>query len=140
VVTGTDKFKPRLRLAFALTAAVAAFALPGQAMAKEDCSNAGNDPTAAQYCSVAGVQGNGSEANNGGPSGGESKPAAAEEPVVAAQSESTASPVESSAAPAESGTLPFTGFDLGILAVVAAALVGTGLLLRRLTASGVARS
>jgi hypothetical protein len=142
VVTGTHKFKPGLHLVLALTAMVAAFAVPTQAMANENCSNAGNDPTAAQYCSVAGVQGNGGEGNNSGPSGGENKPAAAEEPVVeAVESEgSTASPAESTASPAESGTLPFTGLDLGILAVAAAALVGTGLLLRRLTASGVPRS
>ena len=39
-----------------------------------------------------------------------------------------------------SGSLPFTGLDVGILAIVAVALTGTGLLLRRLTAHGVTRS
>jgi hypothetical protein len=135
VVTGTHRSKLRLRLVLALAAVVAVFALPAQAMANENCSNAGNDPTAAQYCSVAGVHTKGGESNSGGPSGGETEPAA-EEPVVEA--------VNSESAPSEasesSGTLPFTGLDVGILAAVAVALTGTGLVLRRLTSSGVPRS
>ena len=134
MVTGTHQKKSGLRLVLALAALVALLAIPSQAMAKENCSRAGSDPSAAQYCSVAGVQAKGGE-NSGGPSG-ESQPAA-EEPVVQAVS---AGPVAATATPESSGPLPFTGLDVGILAAVAAALVGTGLVLRRLTASGVSRS
>jgi hypothetical protein len=137
VVTETHLKKSGLRLVLALAALVALFALPTQAMANENCSRAGNDPTAAQYCSVAGVHSKGGENKNGGPSG-ENQPAAQEPVVEAVQSEG---PVAESAAPESSGTLPFTGLDVGILAIVAAALVGTGFVLRRLTSSsGVPRS
>ena len=36
-------------------------------------------------------------------------------------------------APAEEGNLPFTGLDLGIVALLGAVLLGTGLVLRRTT-------
>jgi hypothetical protein len=135
VVTETHFKKSGLRLVLALAAVVALFALPTQAMANENCSRAGNDPTAAQYCAVAGVHAKGGE-SNGGPTSN-SKPAAEEPVVEAVQAEG---PVAESAAPESSGTLPFTGLDVGILAIVAAALVGTGFVLRRLTASGDPRS
>jgi hypothetical protein len=134
VVTGTHQIKSGLRLVLALAALVALLAMPTQALANENCNNAGNDPTAAQYCSVAGAHAKGGE-NTGGPSG-ETQPVA-EEPVVEAVAEE---PVAATAAPESSGTLPFTGLDVGILAAVAVALVGTGFVLRRLTASGVTRS
>lgn len=134
MVTGTHQIKSGLRLVLGLAALMALFAMPTQALANENCSHAGNDPTAAQYCSVAGVHAKGGE-NSGGPSG-ETQPAA-EEPVVAAVSDES---VPATAASESSGTLPFTGLDVGILVAVAAALVGTGFVLRRLTASGVTRS
>ncbi len=131
---GAHNLKSGLRLALVLGVVAAVVALPAQAMAKEDCSNAGNDPTAAQYCSVAGVQGSGGEGN--GPVGGESEPAA-EEPVAAVVETEAAVPAATTTG---GSTLPFTGLDVGILAAVAAALVATGLVLRRLTASGDMRS
>jgi hypothetical protein len=136
-VTGTHKSKSGLRLVLALAAVVALFAIPSSAMANENCSHAGNDPTAAQYCSVAGVHAKGGESDNNGPSSNEP---AAEQPVVEAV-ESEGSVAEAPVTTASNGTLPFTGLDVGILAAVAAALVGTGFILRRLTSSsGVPRS
>lgn len=131
-----------LRLVLALAAVLALFAMPTQALAKENCSSAGNDPTAAQYCSVAGVSGKGQNQNSGpsnGPSS-ENQPdsAAAEEPVV--EPIAAEGPVVEAATTESSSSLPFTGLDVGILAVVAAALVGTGFVLRRLTRPGVPRS
>jgi hypothetical protein len=40
------------------------------------------------------------------------------------------------APPAESGNLPFTGADVGLFLIVGGALVGTGIVLRRLGRSG----
>ena len=122
--------KTGLRAAIASAALVAALVLPAQVLAQApagECANAGTDPTAAQYCSVSGAQ-TGGNGNSG--------------PVV--QSEQTTSsavePVETSGTaavePSSGGSLPFTGLDVGILCLVAAILVGTGLMLRRLTASG----
>lgn len=131
-MTGNLHIKTGLRAAIASAALVAAFVLPAQAMAGQgECANAGADPTAAQYCSVSGAQtgggGNTPASEPQGETGGEettSEPAAAESSGTAA--------VEGSG----SGSLPFTGLDVGILFLVAAVLVGTGLALRRLTASG----
>jgi hypothetical protein len=122
-VTGTSHIKSGLRVGIAMVALAAAFVLPAQALAQTNCANADSDPTAAQYCSVSGVQTGG-----GGP---EVKNVSAS---IAPQSGTAA--VETSS----SGSLPFTGLDVGILLLVAAVLTGTGLTLRRLTAPGVHRS
>jgi hypothetical protein len=89
---------------------VALFALPGQAFAGDPCS----DVTTAQYakgtqqCVAAGL--------GAGEGGG---------------------PAENVAVPAEAGpSLPFTGLDVAALAVVAMALTGTGVVLRRLATIG----
>jgi cobalamin biosynthesis Mg chelatase CobN len=145
-VTGISNIKALRRggLAIASILLVAAFALPGSAMAGE-CSQANSDPTAAQYCSPAGVHENGNneggpeqgvkganeEGSNGPTSNGPTTEAA--EPSVAveeAPSVEAAAVQESSS----SSSLPFTGLDVGILAIVAVALGATGLVLRRLTA------
>jgi hypothetical protein len=130
-VSGKNNIKTGLRAVIVSAALVAAFVLPAQAFAAEgDCSNAGSDPTAAQYCSVEGVQTEGGESSPGGQNEAQE--------TEGTQSAST-TPVESSAAePVSSGqgSLPFTGLDVGILALVAVILVGTGLALRRLTSSG----
>ncbi len=137
-MTGTVKTKPGLRALFVIAALAAALAIPAQAVAdQQSCANAGTDPTSAQYCQVVGVHTNsgndkpksGTKAANDSGSTPETVPAAAVTPV-AAQAVETSS----------SGSLPFTGLDVGILAAVAAGLTGTGLVLRRLTASGVPRT
>jgi hypothetical protein len=125
-VTGFAKRILTIRAA-ALVAVVAAALLVPAAASAQSCAQSGNDPTASQYCSVAGVHAGG---NSSSPSSTE--PVAEVEPVAAA----AVSGVETTSG----SSLPFTGLDLGVLAVVAAALAGTGLLLRRLTAVGDPRS
>ena len=124
-MTGNHHIKTGLRAVLATAVLAAAFALPAQAMAQTSCPNAGSDPTASQYCSVSGV-------NTGSGDG----PSKVDSVSVSDVSSSGTTAVETSG----SGSLPFTGLDVGILAAVAAALMGTGLLLRRLTASGVPRN
>ena len=125
-----------LRLAFASMLVAGALVLPSAAAAQGQCSQANSDPTAAQYCSPAGVHGEGGkhpnqgvkgagESGTGEPTSAESAPVVEEAPAVeaaAVQESSTGS------------TLPFTGLDVGILVIVALALGGTGLVLRHLTA------
>lgn len=129
-MSGKSNIKIGLRAVIATAALAAAFVLPAQAFAAEgDCANAGSDPTAAQYCSVSGTQaGNG---NQQGPN--------TQHETQGVQASNSPAPVASTASVDSSsqGSLPFTGLDVGILALVAAVLVGTGLALRRLTASGV---
>jgi cobalamin biosynthesis Mg chelatase CobN len=123
--------KAGLRVAIAIAGLTAAFVLPAQALAQANCANVGSDPTAAQYCSVSGAQtGSGS-----GPNKAETSPAAVSTPSTPSDTSGTEA-VEASS----SSSLPFTGLDVGILVLVAALLTGTGLALRRLTATGVPRS
>jgi hypothetical protein len=133
-VTGKTNIKTGLRAGFASAALVAAFVLPAQAIAADsDCVNAGTDPTAAQYCSVSGAQ----------TGGGENSPTTQSEPQSESQGAETSSPApvetsgNASVDTSGQGSLPFTGLDVGILLLVAMVLLGTGLALRRLTASGV---
>lgn len=95
-----------------VTAAVAV--APATALAQDALSN----PSAAQYEPQSQVQGtttNGSNGSNNGSNG----PVAASTP--------------SSGLNSNVGSLPFTGLDVIVLAVVAAGLLGTGLALRRLS-------
>jgi hypothetical protein len=135
-VTGIPNIKPGLRVLFVIAALAAALAIPAYAgAAQQGCADAGTDPTAAQYCQVAGVHtssGNNkpdTKAANDAGTSPETAPVADVSPVATEAVESSSS-----------SSLPFTGLDVGILAAVAAALTGTGLVLRRLTASGVPRS
>jgi hypothetical protein len=120
-VTGTSDIKTGLRAVIAIAVLAAALVLPAQAFSQNDCSNAGSDPTAAQYCPPSDVQVGGTNTQNN-----------ANAPSSAAAPSGTASV----AASTDSGSLPFTGLDVGILLLVAAVLSGTGLALRRLTVSG----
>jgi len=125
-VTGISNIKSGLRVVIAMAVLSAAFVLPAQASAQTNCANAGSDPTAAQYCSISGVQTGG---DGNGPK------------VKNVSTTSTVTPSGTAAVEtSNSGSLPFTGLDVGILLLVAAVLTGTGLALRRLTASGVHRS
>jgi hypothetical protein len=105
--------KTSLRALLAIAAlSVFVLALPGQAFAGSSC----NDPTQCQYNSEA--QQIASNLGSGG--GGGSPP-----------------PARSVAVPASTGSsLPFTGLDVAALAVVALALAGTGVVLRRLATIG----
>lgn len=126
--------KPGLRALLATAVMVAALAIPAQsAIAASNCSNGA---TASQYCQVKGVN-TGSNGNNGSNGNGPTTEAAVAEgatPTVTTAAVGTES-VQSSGS-----TLPFTGLDVGILAIIAAALVGVGLVLRRMTATGEPRS
>jgi hypothetical protein len=115
-VTETSHIRTGLRVVFATAVLAAAFVLPAQAFAGDNCSNVKSDPTQAQYCSPSNVQ-------TGGNSG-----------TGAFVSTPSASGTE--AAPTSGSSLPFTGLDLAALLAVAAVLTATGLALRRLSASG----
>lgn len=123
-MTGAIDIRAGLSGVIAIVVLAAAFAIPTQAFAQENCSNANSDPTAAQYCSPSNVLGEGES---------EAPTTSAVESAPAAEESARAAPVS------EGGSLPFTGLDVGILALAAAALTGAGLLLRRLTAPGAPR-
>jgi hypothetical protein len=95
----------------ALLAVIAAVAVaPATALAQDALSN----PSAAQYEPQSQVQGTSTNGSNDG-----NGPVAAATPNTGLKS--------------NVGSLPFTGLDVIVLAVVAAGLVGTGLALRRLS-------
>lgn len=96
----------------ALLAVIAAVAIaPATALAQDALSN----PSASQYEPKSQVQGT----TTSGSSGSAAKPAVAE---------------NTSGLNGNVGSLPFTGMDVMVLAIVAAALIGTGIALRRLSA------
>jgi hypothetical protein len=103
----------RTRLIAFLSALALTLALAAPAMAQTD------SPTADAYQGVAGEEVAGGGGSGGGGGGGGE---VAGETAVAAQETTTA---ESSGK-----TLPFTGAELGIFALVGAALLGTGLVVR----------
>ncbi len=94
---------------------LALVALPGQAFAGQDCSSSQSSSVDDQYCNqVQSLQaGLGSGGGGGGPAERVAVPAASSGP-----------------------SLPFTGLDVAALAVVALALTGTGVVLRRLATIG----
>ena len=100
----------------ALLAVVAAVAIaPATALAQDALSN----PSDSQYEPKSQVQGTSTNGSNGpGPSG-----------TAAANTSTSASGLNGNV-----GSLPFTGMDVIVLAVVAAALIGTGVALHRLSA------
>ncbi len=114
--TRTRRTARRIKAALALAGlSLALVALPGQAFATQECSNANQDATDGQYCNqVQSLQaGLGSGGGGGGPAEKVAVPAASTGP-----------------------SLPFTGLDVAALAVVALALTGTGVVLRRLATIG----
>jgi hypothetical protein len=106
-----------MKLRMAIAAAVACCALAVPALSQAEVS-----PTQDAYSGVAGQQ---QSSSGGGPSSGAAPVQAAAVVPVAASEES----VEVSSG----GTLPFTGLELGALAVVAAGLLGAGAVLYRLS-------
>jgi hypothetical protein len=105
----------RIQGFFALSVlSLALFALPGQALASNPCSDATQSQYAspAKQCLAAGL---------GAGGGGQ--------------------PAKQVAVPASSSgpSLPFTGLDVAALAIVALALTGTGVVLRRLATDGTAQ-
>ncbi|HEX7058356.1 MAG TPA: hypothetical protein VF176_00705 [Solirubrobacterales bacterium] len=122
-MTGTSNIKTGLRAVISIAVLAAALVLPAQAFAQNDCSNVGSDPTAAQYCPPSDVQ--------VGDVNTQSNPNPSNNPSSASVPSGTAAVTTSN----DGGSLPFTGLDVGILLLVATVLTGTGLALRRLTAS-----
>ena len=101
----------------ALLAVVAAVAIaPATALAQDALSN----PSDSQYEPKSQVQGTSTNGSNG---------PASSVPAAANTSASSASGLNGNV-----GSLPFTGMDVIVLAVVAAALIGTGVALHRLSA------
>ncbi len=97
----------------ALLAVVAAVAIaPATALAQDALSN----PSADQYQPQSQVQGTSTTGSNHGP-------------AAANTANTSASGLNGNV-----GSLPFTGMDVIVLAVVAAALIGTGVALHRLSA------
>ena len=133
-MTGISNIKAGLRAVIAIAVCASALVLPAQALAQTECANAGSDPTAAQYCSVNGVQ----TENGSGPNKAADNSPASETAPVSTSNNSGTEAVSTSTSGSDS--LPFTGLDVGILLLVAVLLTGTGLALRRLTASGAHRS
>jgi hypothetical protein len=100
----------------ALLAVVAAVAIaPATALAQDALSN----PSDSQYEPKSQVQGTSTNGSN----------TSASVPAAANTSASSASGLNGNV-----GSLPFTGMDVIVLAVVAAALIGTGVALHRLSA------
>jgi hypothetical protein len=123
-MTHTSNTTKALRGLIALVALSAMLALPATASAQ--AIGAGDDctPTDSQYAPPTDVL-ECDDVQGGGDEGGE----------VAGLSASGEDPVEASG-----DELPFTGLDAMTLLAVAAALTGTGLVLRRLTSPGGGRS
>jgi hypothetical protein len=141
-VTRISKIKAFRRGGLVIAVLAVALMVPAQAaMAGENCSQTRSDPTQAQYCSVAGVHGEGGnkpadEKGSRPTTGNSSEPVETTVTPAAVNDEA----VQATTAEESGGSLPFTGLDVGILVLVAAGLTGTGLVLRRLTGSGAARS
>jgi hypothetical protein len=111
--TSTKAVGKRIQGFIALSVlSLALLALPGQALASNPCSDATQSQYAspAKQCLAAGL----------GAGGGGGQPA-----------ENVAVPASSSGP-----SLPFTGLDVAALAIVALALTGTGVVLRRLATIG----
>ncbi len=113
--TRTRRAARRIKATLALAAlSLALVALPGQAFAGQECSKASSDATDGQYCNqVQSLQAGLGSGGGGGPAQKVAVPAASSGP-----------------------SLPFTGLDVAALAVVALALTGTGVVLRRLATIG----
>ena len=114
--TRTRRTARRIKATLALAAlSLALVSLPGQAFAgQKQCSNANQDATQGTYCNqVQSLQAGLGSGGGGGPAQKVAVPAASSGP-----------------------SLPFTGLDVAALAVVALALTGTGVVLRRLATIG----
>jgi len=113
--TRTRRAARRIKATLALAAlSLALVALPGQAFAHETCTSAQTSSVDNQYCTpVQSLQAGLGSGGGGGPAQKVAVPAASSGP-----------------------SLPFTGLDVAALAVVALALTGTGVVLRRLATIG----
>jgi hypothetical protein len=113
--TRTRRTARRIKATLALAAlSLAMVALPGQAFAHKTCTSAQTSSVDNQYCTpVQSLEAGLGSGGGGGPAQKVAVPAASSGP-----------------------SLPFTGLDVAALAVVALALTGTGVVLRRLATIG----
>ncbi|HZJ29475.1 MAG TPA: hypothetical protein VFD37_05755 [Solirubrobacterales bacterium] len=115
----------------AIAVLLLALALPAQALA--EAGDPSTDPTASQYEDPSDENGDEDGSDEGGvadssdPGDGSS-----DEEIVTTTT--PGSGVGGTSDSSDSGSLPFTGFDAGVLAVVALLLGGTGLALRKFSA------
>jgi hypothetical protein len=108
----------KIRFSIAILAAISVLVVPAAASA-----NSGQQGYSGPNSAVAGVSGgNGPSSGSAAPAEVETAPVVEEAPTVAAAE------VESSGA-----TLPFTGLDVGVIALAGIVLLGMGFLLRRYT-------
>lgn len=146
----------RVLLAVMAAATLAVVLAVPQAQAANDCSAAGTDPTAAQYCPptepkekecTEGEDKNGdgkvvgsectesqNECAEGVDSNGDGKLTGSE------CQEAASSPTPPAGTVSEGGTLPFTGTDVIALLAIAAAFIAVGLALQRLSKTGIEQS
>ena len=140
-MTVISKIKAVRRGGLAIVVLAAALSAPAQAaIAGENCSQTQTDPTAAQYCSVAGVHTSGQNGNKPANQGNKPASTGSEPTTTVTPVAVDGNAVQATTAEESGGTLPFTGLDVGILALVAVALAGTGFALRRFTGAGAVRS
>jgi cobalamin biosynthesis Mg chelatase CobN len=110
-VEETRTMKPRTTVIAMLACCVALF-VPSSALAA-------SSPTQDAYSGVAGQQQGGGEPQSTTENGTEAAQTSGEEPAAEASAEES------------SGTLPFTGFEMAAIAIVAVALLAAGVLLYR---------
>jgi hypothetical protein len=109
----------KIRFSIAILAAISILVLPAAASA-----NSGQQGYSGPNSAVSGVTSSGGN----GPSSGSPSPAVETAPVVEEAPTVAAAEVESSGS-----TLPFTGLDVGVIALAGVVLLGMGFLLRRYT-------
>lgn len=147
-MSGTVDIRRVLLAVMATAALVVVLAVPYRAQAASDCSSAGTDPTAAQYCPPTEpeeaehpaepkeaehrqeecTEGNSGNTGSSGNSGSESGSEDCTEAVTTSSTPSAPAPAAS-----EGGSLPFTGEELPTLLGIAAAFIAAGIALQRLS-------
>ena len=139
-MSGTVDIRRVLLAVMAAATLAVVLAVPMHANAAGDCSAAGTDPTAAQYCPPTEPV---TEAGEGSPTEPvtEAGEGPTTEPVAeAGEEESSVASSATESPPSEGGSLPFTGSDVLALLAVAAAFIAVGLALQRLSRTGTDRS
>jgi hypothetical protein len=124
----------------AAAALVVVLAVPYQAQAASDCSSAGSDPTAAQYCPPTEPQEEEKKECSEGNSGNSGNSEDCSETAPVTSSSNTTPTSSASPATSEGGSLPFTGEEIPMLLAIAAAFIGAGIVLQRLSRPKAERS
>ncbi len=141
-MSGTVDTKRVLLAVMAAATLAVVLAVPMRAHAATDCSAAGSDPTASQYCPPNETPKECEEGNQNGSSG--NSPISGSNSGNGANSEECSHSEESASSGTESasaggGTLPFTGVDVLALLAVAGAFIAVGVALQRLSKASMDR-